>query len=401
METGIKDLARPVEASAIMELLPARPRVLALGEPTHGEDALLELRNALFRQLVEEEGYRTIALESDCLRALTVDAYVASGEGSLDDVMKRGFSHDWGGSRANRELVCWMREFNAERPTDDHVRFAGMDGPLEITGAESPRQALTALHDYLTAHVDAELLPCTADRLDDLLGTDALWTNQAAMTDPSQSIGRTPEARELRLLADDMVTLLETQAPHLAVVSSPGDRDRAHLYGRTAVGLLRYHSWMADTSSARMARLLATRDEMMAGNLLALASRGPVLVYAHNSHMQRDKSAMRMWGHPKVEWWSAGALVSTRLGDQYAHVAAALGAMRHQGVDTPPSDTVEGILHSLAEPQYVIAAAQLDAVARDIRAVPRVSPYFGYAPLDPSHLPRIDGVVYVRDVPHD
>ncbi|MFJ4058996.1 erythromycin esterase family protein [Streptomyces albogriseolus] len=401
METGIKDFVRPVEASAITELLPAPPRVLALGEPTHGEDSLLDLRNTLFRQLVEGEGYRTIALESDCLRALTVDAYVTAGEGSLDDVMKRGFSHDWGVSQANRELVCWMRDFNANRPSDDHVRFAGMDGPLEITGADSPRQALTGLHDYLAAHVDTDLLPCTPDRLDDLLGADAPWTNQAAMTDPSQSIGRTPETRELRLLADDMVTLLETQAPHLAAVSSPDDRSRAHLYGRTAVGLLRYHSWMADTSPARMARLLATRDEMMAGNLLALASRGPVLVHAHNSHLQRDKSAMRMWGHPKVEWWSAGALVSTRLGDQYAHLATALGTMKHQGVHAPPPNTVEGILHTLPEPQCVIDAAQLNVAARHTAAVPRVSPYFGYAPLDPSHLPRIDGVVYVKDVPHD
>lgn len=129
METGIKDFARPVEASAIKELLPSRPRVLALGEPTHGEDTLLDLRNTLFRQLVEQEGYRTIALETDCLKALIVDAYVTSGEGALDDVMRRGFSHDWGGSQANRELIRWIREFNAARPADDHVRFAGMDGP--------------------------------------------------------------------------------------------------------------------------------------------------------------------------------------------------------------------------------------------------------------------------------
>jgi len=31
-----------------------RPPLLALGEPTHGEDVLLELRSHLFRQLVEE-----------------------------------------------------------------------------------------------------------------------------------------------------------------------------------------------------------------------------------------------------------------------------------------------------------------------------------------------------------
>lgn len=400
METGIKDCARPVEASALMELLPTRPRLLALGEPTHGEETLLDLRNTLFQQLVEQEGYRTIALESDCLKALTVDAYVTSGEGSLDDVMERGFSHGWGSSQANRELVRWMREFNVDRPAVEQVRFAGMDGPLEITGVESPRQALASLHAYLAAHIDEDLLPCTADALDGLLGADARWTDQAAMMDPSQSIGRTQEAHELRLLADDLTALLETQAPHLAAVSSPAGRDRAHLYGRTAVGLLRYHSWMADTSSVRMARLLATRDGMMAGNLLALAARGPVLVHAHNSHLQRDKSAMSMWGHPKVEWWSAGALVNAHLGDEYAHLATALGTMRHQGVDAPPADTVEGVLHALPGAHFVIGSARLTAAARAVPVVPRVSPYFGYAPLDPSHLPRIDGIVYVKDVPH-
>ncbi|MET9943174.1 erythromycin esterase, partial [Streptomyces halstedii] len=34
-------LTHAVEASAVMKLFPSRPRVLALGEPTHGEDTLL------------------------------------------------------------------------------------------------------------------------------------------------------------------------------------------------------------------------------------------------------------------------------------------------------------------------------------------------------------------------
>ena len=75
MTAGITDAAHVVDAASVMGLLPARPRLLALGEPTHGEDALLELRNEIFRQLVEQEGYRTIAIESDCLRGLIVDAY--------------------------------------------------------------------------------------------------------------------------------------------------------------------------------------------------------------------------------------------------------------------------------------------------------------------------------------
>jgi erythromycin esterase-like protein len=177
MITGIKDTAHAVDAATVMRLLPARPRLLALGEPTHGEDVLLDVRNELFRQLIEHEGYRTVAIESDCVMGLVVDDYVASGTGTLDEVMERGFSHGWGAFPANRELVRWMRAYNDSRPASERLRFVGFDGPLEITGAGSPRQALTALHAYLTTWADTDLLPCTAETLDRLLGTDHQWTD--------------------------------------------------------------------------------------------------------------------------------------------------------------------------------------------------------------------------------
>ena len=172
MTAGITDAVHAVGPAAVMGLLPGRPRLLALGEPTHGEDVLLELRNDLFRQLVEQEGYRTIAIESDCMMGLVVDDYVTSGTGILDDVMERGFSHGFGAFGGNRELVRWMRAHNDGRPVSQQLRFAGFDGPLEITGAASPRQALTALHAYLTTWVGAGLLACTAETLDRLLGAD-------------------------------------------------------------------------------------------------------------------------------------------------------------------------------------------------------------------------------------
>ncbi|MFF3781849.1 erythromycin esterase family protein [Streptomyces sp. NPDC001933] len=398
MATDIKDTAHAVDAAAVMRLLPARPRVLALGEPTHGEDTLLDLRNELFRQLVEEEGYRTITIESDCMAGLAVDEYVTSGTGTLDEVMEHGFSHGWGASAANRELVRWMRAHNDGRPESERVRFAGFDGPLEIVAAASPRHALTALHGYLADRVDADLLPCTAETLDRLLGADGRWTEPAAMMDPSRSVGQSAEAGRLRLLADDLVALLDAQTPHLIAVSPREDLDRARLYGRTAIGLLRYHHWMADSSPARLTRLVGLRDQMMAYNLLALAERGPVLVHAHNSHLQREKSTMRMGGM-QLEWWGAGALVSARLGEEYAFVATALGTIRHQGVDTPPPDTVEGLLYALPEDRCVIDAGRLATALGDTRPGPRVSPWFGYAPFDPAHLAGIDGIVFVKDVP--
>jgi erythromycin esterase-like protein len=381
-----------------MGLLPGRPRLLALGEPTHGEDVLLELRNDLFRELAGQQGYRTIAIESDCMMGLIVDDYVTSGTGILDDVMERGFSHGFGASAANRELVRWMRAHNDGRPVSQQLRFAGFDGPLEITGAASPRQALTALHAYLTAWVDAGLLPCTTETLDRLLGADDRWTNPAAMMDPSQSVGQTPDASQLQLLADDLVALLDAQTPHLIAASSREDWHRARLYGRTATGLLRYHFWMAGTSAGRMARLLGVRDSMMAANLLALAERGPALVHAHNGHLQRHKSTMRMGGLP-LEWWSAGAIVSAHLGEGYAFLATALGTIRHHGVDAPPPDTVEGLLYALPQQRCLVDPRRLAAALADAAPAPRVSPWYGYSPLDPAHLASNDGIVFVKDAP--
>jgi erythromycin esterase-like protein len=373
-------------ARTVMELFPARPRLLALGEPTHGSGVLLDLRNELFRQLVEREGYRTIAIESDCLMGLVVDDYVTSGTGDLDYVMARGFSHEWGAFPGNRELVRWMRAHNDGRPAAEQVRFAGFDGPLEITAAASPRQALIALHAYLAARVEP---PHTAETLDRLLGADDRWTSPAAMMDPAQSVGRTAEANALRLLADDLVALLEAQTPHLIATSAPEEWDRALLYARTATGLLRYHRWMADPSPSRMAWLLSVRDSMMAANLLALAERGSALLNGHNAHFQRDKSTMRM-GDLRPEWWSAGAIVSARLGDGYAFLATALGTMRAQGVDAPPPDTIEGRLYALPDDRCIVPAAFRSAT-------PRVSPWFGYAPLDPAQVANIDGIVFAKD----
>ncbi len=397
MTTDIGSTVQTLDAASVLRLVPNRPRLLALGEPTHGEEALLGLRNDLFRQLVEQAGYRTIAMETDCLMGLVTDEYVTTGKGNLDDVMTRGFSHEWGAFPGNRELVRWMRAYNDGRPGAEWVRFAGFDGPLEITGAASPRPALTALHTYLSVRADAGLLPCTAGTLDQLLGADETWTNPAAMMDPSQSAGQTPAARQLRLIADDLVTLLDAQLPQLVAASGRDEWELARLYGRTATGLLRYHSAMADASPSRLARLLALRDSMMAANLLALADRGPTLVNAQNGHLQRHKGAMRMGGEPQ-HWWSAGAIVSGHLGDRYAFLATALGTIRHRGVDTPEPNTVEGLLYALPAERSIVDVRRLATLLGDRTPAPRVSPWFGYSALDPAQLAGHDGIVFVKDV---
>ncbi|MBG0823015.1 erythromycin esterase family protein [Planomonospora sp. ID91781] len=376
----IKDTARPLDGpgvSAFLRSLPAEPLLLGLGEARHFVGELGESRNEIFRHLVEQEGYRSFAIESDCLMGLVVDDHITTGAGALDDVMERGFSHGFGASPANRELVRWMRAYNEEH--DEKLRFFGIDGPLEYWAA-SPRQALTALCDLLDGP-----LPCSRETLDTLLGPDDRWASEAAVRDPSRSIGRSDEARRLRLIADDLVALLDTQAPGL----SAQDRERAELYGRTAVGLLRYHHWMADASPARWTRLSALRDAMMAANLRAVAGRGPALVFAHNVHLQRNKSLMP-FGDQVLEWWSAGAIAEAHLGGRYAFLASAFGTA---GDDAPPPDTVEGLLSALPWDRCLVDARRLAEAVTE--PVPRVSRDFAYFPLDPARLDTIDGVVFL------
>lgn len=240
----------------------------------------------------------------------------------------------------------------------------------------------------LYALLDGPLLPSvvTGETLDTLLGPDDRWSNEAAAMDPSQSIGRSADAQRLRLIADDLVALLGAQAPQL----SAEDRERAALYGRTATGLLRYHYWMADASPARWTRLSALRDAMMAANLRAVAEHGPALVFASNLHLQRNKSLMP-FGDQVLEWWSAGAITATHLGDRYAFLASAFGTVAD---DAPPPNTVEGILSTLPWDRSLVDARRLaEAITKPD---PRISRDFAYFPLDPAQLGMIDGVVFLK-----
>lgn len=109
-----------------------------------------------------------------------------------------------------------------------------------------------------------------------------------------------------------------------------------------------------------------------------------------DNHLQRNKSTMA-FGDQQLDWWSAGAITATGLGDRYAFLASAFGTV---GDDVPPPDTVEGILSTLPWDRSLIDARRLaGAIAGP---APRVSQDFAYFPLDPAQLDTIDGVVFLN-----
>ncbi|MFF2109090.1 erythromycin esterase [Rhodococcus sp. ACS1] len=384
---------------AFLRRLDAAPRLLGFGEPMHGEESFLLLRNQMFRYLVEHEGYRSIAIESSCLKGILVDSFVRGTNGvPLDDVMEHGFSHGFGESRANRDLIRWMADHNSRREAGEHVRFFGFDAPIEMTSADSPRQALTFLDTYLRTHLDERDLPCTPDRISALIGDDDRWSDPAVAMDPARSVGATAEAGQLRLIADDLMTLLASEAPRLVAAGTRDEWWEAELHGRVATRLLSYHAGMAENSPRRIARLLGIRDTLMADNLSALvrreADRGPTFVFAHNGHLLKGETHWDLAGM-HLHWWCAGAHLDLRFGDAYTVIGSAVGEAPGHGIGQPPPGTLEDLLFAVGESCLVPAAAMADAVrGAQKRADP--SSNSTYFPLDPACLGELDAVLFVR-----
>ena len=393
------ELTDPAHAlTSFLNSLPRTPQLLALGEPTHGVDAFPNWRNRIFRTLVEHHGYRSIALESDVLAGLKVEAHLTSDKETLDDIMQHGFSHGFGKVNANRELITWLREFNAGRDEADRVRFYGFDAPTETMWAASPRHALLELHTFLSEHLTD--LPGDRATIIRLCGDDAHWTNEAAAMDPAQSIGASENAKELRWLTDELLTLLETERSRLEV--RPDDFWHARLHARTAQGLLRYHAVMANSSPNRVARLLSLRDVMMADNLTATAERetprGPTLVFAHNSHLQRHNSQWT-FGAMNLEWCPAGVHLAARMGERYAFIATAAG--EGAGLPMPLPTTLEGWLSQQSGSPQLYASQVLARILPSSltkRTYTSKNPGYGYSFIRPERLQGTDGMLFLPTV---
>ncbi|RZT80627.1 erythromycin esterase-like protein [Micromonospora violae] len=362
-----------------LDLLTVSPDLLALGEPTHGESAFLQLRNDAFLALAEH-GYRSIALESDRAAGLIADEFVQGGDVPLDQALTEGFSHGFGAAPANRDLLLRMREWNTGRPAAERLTFHGFDAPVEMESAPSPRHHLDQVCHFLDLDRSAEI--------DDLIGDEARWRDPAAIWEPGRSVGRSTEAQRLRVIADEMLTELYLRAPW----KSAG-WPAAFVHATAAVALLRYHAAAAAplAQDERFARLAGVRDALMAENLLAIraaeAHRGPTLVFAHNTHLQRHPSTMTLAG-TEMTWAGAGAIVASLLGDRYAVIVGSLGASPALGIEPPAASTYEGRLQQETDlPRYLPAS--------DIGAAEQRTHDYRYFPLDRATIEHADAVLHI------
>jgi len=360
----------------IMASLGASVVLLGYGEALHGGEDILILRNRLFQRLVEKYGYSAIAIESSFPRTRAVNEYVAGrGPASYDALQDRGFSHGFGLLEANRELVEWMREYNADSSHCFKLQFYGFDSPTEMMFSDSPRQILHFVLDYL-ASIDSASCEEQRLRIDQLLGQDSDWENPAAMMDPTKSIGLSPAATALRIEVEDLIAVLQVRRPELKAKSEEDRYLEAMQYATLARWLLNYHAALARKSEPckRIVECLGLRDAMMADNLAYTVSRerdrGKVLAFAHNSHLQRGKAGWQL-GSNQLTWWPAGTHLSVIFGQRYAVIGTALGVSIANGIGEPEAGTLEARLTGAPGPgRFIPTHKGQGLAASEIAALP-------------------------------
>ena len=358
----------------VIDSLGVSVEVLGFGEALHGGEELLVLRNHLFQRLVEAHGYSAIAIESSFPRGPIVNEYVLGrGPASYETVQDTGLSHGFGKFEANRELVEWMRHYNADAAHQRKLQFYGFDSPTEATSTDSPRQTLHFALDYLSS-VDGGSSQEYRNRIDPLLGKDADWENPAAIFDPSKSIGQEAVAKALRIETEELIAELLVRRPELVAKSDKASYLEALQFAVEARQLLHYHATLAHTSEKRQAILLGIRDAMMAENLAYIVSReqgrGNVLVFAHNSHLKRGKVQWQ-WGNETVIWWPVGSHLHELFGRRYAVIGSAVGSSPANGIGQPEVGTLEARLTSAPGPVRFIPTHQGQGLpAEEIAALP-------------------------------
>ncbi|MFX0574149.1 erythromycin esterase family protein [Nocardia nepalensis] len=149
--------ARPISDtdadSTGAELAPLTDRlgsatVVGLGESTRFSRQTFGVRERVFRVLVEQYGYRALAVQDSARSGERLDAYVRTGVGDPESVL----ADAWRPTRTAEmaAALSWIRAFNQEHPGD----------PVRIFGVEPPRAEPSdydAVLDYLRRHAPDRL----------------------------------------------------------------------------------------------------------------------------------------------------------------------------------------------------------------------------------------------------
>lgn len=351
--TLIRECAEPFDelAAAPLDALLDRigeARVVLLGEASHGTSEFYRMRAHITRALIEQRGFRGVAVEADWPDAAAVDRYVQHRRSATHTEPPFARFPTWMWRNAEvADFVEWLRAYNEGRGSDDAVGFYGLDMYSMFASAD-------AVIRYLD-DVDPDAARIARVRY----GCLSPWEDDPATYGRAAVSGRYEacEPEVTRMLVD----LLEKR---LEYAIEDGDRYLDALHNaRLVASAERYYRSMYYGP----AQSWNLRDSHMFETLkLLLQTGGPemkLVVWEHNSHIGDARATgMSARGEHNV-----GQLCRTHLeadtyhvgfGTDHGTVAAAHGwGDPVQIMDVRPShaDSYERLCHRAQRPAFLLA----------------------------------------------
>jgi erythromycin esterase len=382
-----------------LDEIAGRVRVLGLGEATHGSREFGDFRLSATKRLIQRGNYRIVAIEASESRLALLDRFVG-GEAVPSAEVTQAIEFGWIGRRTQRELVGWLREWNAGRQPADRVRLVGLD-------PQDNRTAREALGKFLETAYGAGVLP--------------LWSTvareMAAADSQAWVFGNSDVAPAVRQGLLEIVAMLELDGPLLRGRHGAAAVDAAATAARQL-------AQMADFNSDGRAAITHWRDWYMAANLLRALERAPsstkAVYWGHNAHVSNPP------GRP-IERRTAGAYLRDVLGCGYGGLALTFGEgafvaqipndledrLAVSTLPPSPEESIDGVLGKLHPEGAIVSwACPVDSLSTpqwlgQQRAMhwvgglyaPDTPPSDAFRPYD--LLRDFDGVVYFRRVTAD
>jgi protein-L-isoaspartate(D-aspartate) O-methyltransferase len=327
-------------------------RVVLLGEASHGTSEFYRARAAITRRLIEEHGFRIVAVEADWPDAAAVDRYVGHRSAQVHarvhaEAPFRRFP-TWMWRNADVEaFVGWMRAHNEQTPAERRAGFYGLD-IYNMSGSIAAVLAYLGKVDPQAAAVARERYGCLTpwQKEPSTYGRAVLSAGyrkcERAVIDQCRELLQ----RRLDYSAHDGESFLDA-AQNARLIASAERYYRVMYYGGA-------ESWnLRDTHMF----------ETLAHLLEAHGPRSKAVVWAHNSHIgdarHTEMGAVR-------EELNIGQLCRERFGDQAAliglgthagTVAAASewgGDMQVKRVRPSHRDSYERLCHDAARSRFLL-----------------------------------------------